>query len=128
MRISDWSSDVALPIFRLIGPERVDRADMVWLVILEQYRRALPFVIAEIGAVLRITGERGDSRRKSPGILGRTGHPHIQIWLPPSPSVAYEPAAPALLSKVRDRPVRVRTPTADRSPRLHLRKTGGHNT
>src|SRR3546814_6260237 len=44
----------------LIGAQRIDRTDMVGNIVVQQYRWALPFIIAEVGAVLRISRERSE--------------------------------------------------------------------
>src|SRR3546814_2442118 len=44
----------------LIGAQHIDRTDMVGNIVVQQYRWALPFIIAEVGAVLRISRERGE--------------------------------------------------------------------
>src|SRR3546814_18797337 len=77
--------------------------------VVQQDRWALPFVIAEIRAVLRIAGERGQFGRKRPGDLGRIGEPQIIIGLKPYQAVADEHAAPDLLAEVRARPMRSRS-------------------
>src|SRR3546814_11057446 len=55
----------------LIGAQRIDRTDMVGNIVVQQYPLALPFIIAEVGAVLRISRVRGELERESV-VLGKS--------------------------------------------------------
>src|SRR3546814_9567368 len=57
--------------FGLLGPQRIDRSESVDRGITEQYRRALPFNIAEVGPVLSVTNQRGKLGIEMPRDLGR---------------------------------------------------------
>jgi hypothetical protein len=51
---------------RLVGTERIDRAERCRSLAVEEQRRALPFEIAEVGAVLDVAEEFGQLTRKFP--------------------------------------------------------------
>jgi hypothetical protein len=65
----------------LIGPQRVDRAEMVGHLIAEQDRRTDTLVIAEIGTVLTITDQGGEVGRESSRDWRRISEPLILIGL-----------------------------------------------
>src|SRR3546814_15798116 len=60
--------------FGLLGPQRIARSESVDRGITEQYRRALPFNIAEVGPVLSVTnqpGQPGTAMPRHPGATER---------------------------------------------------------
>src|SRR3546814_2965404 len=86
MRISDWSSDVcssdlALILFSaglaplrlheagyglvLVGPQRIDRGQVVGQVVTQQDRRALSLDISEVRPVLGVADQRRQIRREA---------------------------------------------------------------
>ena len=77
----------------LVGPESIDCGEMVWRIAAEQDGRALPVIIAEIGAVLLVADQRGKLGIECAGHLGRIGQPLVLIGLQPAEAVADDDAS-----------------------------------
>src|SRR3546814_12532674 len=80
--------------FGLLGPQRIDRSESVDRGITEQYRRALPFNIAEVGPVLSVTNQRGKLGIEMPRDLGRIDEILILEGPQPAEAIADDHRAP----------------------------------
>src|SRR3546814_8318619 len=92
--------------------------------ILQQNRRTLAFIIAEIGTMLGIARERRQFGRKMPRDIGGIGEPQILIGLEPAKAVADQHAEPQLLAGVRASAMRGRSEEADSRPRITFSEYG----